>query len=156
MHRLTRYGTTRADLGELLADEPRYRLDQVWDALWRRRVPLDDATELPATLRARLDVALPLALTPVVEATAADEHTTKWRWSAGDGAQIETVLMRSPRRASVCISSQAGCAMGCTFCATGQAGFERHLDRGRDRRAGPAGPALLAAAGLERRVHGNG
>ena len=47
-----------------------------------------------------------------------------------DGAQVETVLMRIPTRATVCVSSQAGCAMGCTFCATGQAGFERHLDEG--------------------------
>ena len=57
--------------------------------------------------------------------------TTKWLWSAGDdGAQVETVLMRTESRATVCVSSQAGCAMACTFCATGQAGFERHLDAG--------------------------
>ena len=56
--------------------------------------------------------------------------TVKWLWRAADGAQVETVLMRYRDRATVCISSQAGCAMGCTFCATGQAGFERHLDVG--------------------------
>ena len=56
--------------------------------------------------------------------------TTKWLWRAADGAQVETVLMRYTERATVCVSSQAGCAMGCTFCATGQAGFERHLDSG--------------------------
>ena len=56
--------------------------------------------------------------------------TVKWLWRASDGAQIETVLMRYARRATVCISSQAGCAMACTFCATGQAGFERQLDAG--------------------------
>src|SRR5262245_31903991 len=56
--------------------------------------------------------------------------TVKWLWQAGDGAQVETVLMRYRDRATVCVSSQAGCAMGCTFCATGQAGFERHLDPG--------------------------
>ena len=54
----------------------------------------------------------------------------KWLWRATDGAQVETVLMRYRDRATVCVSSQAGCAMGCTFCATGQAGFERHLDAG--------------------------
>ena len=54
----------------------------------------------------------------------------KWLWRAADGAQVETVLMRYPQRATVCVSSQAGCAMGCTFCATGQAGFERHLTSG--------------------------
>ncbi len=73
--------------------------------------------------------------------------TTKWLWAAEGDSQIETVLMRSPRRASVCVSSQAGCAMGCTFCATGQAGFERHLDRGRDRRAGAPSAALRRPSG---------
>ncbi len=75
--------------------------------------------------------AFPLALEPVVESTGDDGQTVKWLWqSRVDGAQIETVLMRYPDRATVCVSSQAGCAMGCTFCATGQAGFERHLDAG--------------------------
>jgi 23S rRNA (adenine2503-C2)-methyltransferase len=124
---VSRYGVSREELATLLAGEPRYRVDQVFDALWRRRIPLEDATELPGALRDRLAEALPLALTPIIEATAADTMTTKWLWSAAGDSQIETVLMRSPRRASVCVSSQAGCAMACTFCATGQAGFERHL-----------------------------
>jgi 23S rRNA (adenine2503-C2)-methyltransferase len=127
---LTRYGATRAELADLLADEPRYRADQVWDALWRRRIPLEDATELPKGLRARLSERLPLSLTPVASAVAGDGLTSKWRFETGDGAEVETVLMRSPRRASVCVSSQAGCAMACPFCATGQAGFERHLAAG--------------------------
>ena len=60
----------------------------------------------------------------------ADEDTTaKWLWRAADGAQVETVLMQYTA-ATVCVSAQAGCAMGCTFCATGQAGFERHLSAG--------------------------
>jgi 23S rRNA (adenine2503-C2)-methyltransferase len=58
--------------------------------------------------------------------------TVKWLWASGpDGAAVETVLMQYPDgRATVCVSSQAGCAMACSFCATGQAGFERHLDAG--------------------------
>jgi 23S rRNA (adenine2503-C2)-methyltransferase len=130
VRRLTRYGATRADLADLLAEEPRYRADQVWDALWRRRIPLEDATELPKGLRARLAEQLPLALSPVASVVADDGLTSKWRYTTGDGAEIETVLMRSPRRASVCVSSQAGCAMACPFCATGQAGFERQLAAG--------------------------
>ena len=63
--------------------------------------------------------------------------TVKWLWSVAGGAQVETVLMRYRDRATVCISSQAGCAMGCTFCATGQAGFDRHLGVGEICRAGP-------------------
>ena len=127
MRPLTRYGAEPADLAALLAGEPRYRADQVRAALWQRRIPLGEATELPVALRARLSEALPLALTPLATVTTSDGLTAKWRFATSDGAQVETVLMRSAGRASVCVSSQAGCAMACPFCATGQAGFERHL-----------------------------
>jgi 23S rRNA (adenine2503-C2)-methyltransferase len=129
----TRYAATREEIGALLAagGEPGYRAAQVWDALYRRRTPLDDATALPKSLRSTLADALPLALDEHVVQTSSDALTTKWLWTAGDdAAQVETVLMRARRRATVCVSSQAGCAMACTFCATGQAGFERHLDAG--------------------------
>jgi 23S rRNA (adenine2503-C2)-methyltransferase len=129
----TRYGASRSEVEALLAEwgEPRCRAEQAWDALYRQQVALDDATALPRTLRAKLDDALPLALDVLVEQIAHDGMTSKWLWSCTrDHAQIETVLMRYPERATVCVSSQAGCAMGCTFCATGQAGFERHLDAG--------------------------
>jgi len=127
-----RYAATRDDLAELFSSwgEPRYRVAQLFDGLWVQRLPLDDITTLPKPLRAKLADALPEALTPVTQQTSVDGQTTKWLWRAHDGAQIETVLMVSPGRATVCVSSQAGCAMGCTFCATGQAGFERHLDAG--------------------------
>jgi 23S rRNA (adenine2503-C2)-methyltransferase len=128
---LSRYGATRTQIETLLEEwgEPTYRARQLWEALYPEARPLTEVTTLPRTLRARLDGALPLALDLVTEATASDDMTTKWLWACTrDGAQIETVLMRYPTRATVCVSSQAGCAMGCTFCATGQAGFERHLD----------------------------
>ncbi len=130
---MIRYGASHEAIAELLADagEPRYRVDQVWDALYRLRIPLDDATTLPAALRTQLATDLPLALDEQVRASSRDGLTTKWLWiTATDRAQVETVLMRTPKRATVCISSQAGCAMGCTFCATGQAGFERNLELG--------------------------
>jgi 23S rRNA (adenine2503-C2)-methyltransferase len=129
----SRYAVTRDHLDARLAEwgEPRYRADQVWDALYRQQADLEGATALPRALRERLAFTLPLALDPIVEQTAHDGLTTKWLWSCRrDHAQIETVLMRYPDRATVCVSSQAGCAMGCTFCATGQAGFDRHLDVG--------------------------
>jgi 23S rRNA (adenine2503-C2)-methyltransferase len=128
----TRYAATRDELAELFASwgEPRYRVTQLMDGLWTQRLPLDDVTTLPKPLREKLAEALPMALTPVTVQTSSDAQTTKWLWQAHDGAQVETVLMVSPGRATVCVSSQAGCAMGCTFCATGQAGFERHLDAG--------------------------
>src|SRR5690606_32111093 len=56
--------------------------------------------------------------------------TVKWLYALPDGARVETVLMHYRDRSTICVSSQAGCAMGCGFCATGQAGFERHLTTG--------------------------
>jgi len=56
--------------------------------------------------------------------------TSKWVWKLADGARIETVLMHYPGRSTVCVSTQAGCAMACGFCATGQAGFDRQLHVG--------------------------
>jgi 23S rRNA (adenine2503-C2)-methyltransferase len=57
-------------------------------------------------------------------------QTVKWLWELADGTRIETVLMHYPGRSTVCVSTQAGCAMACSFCATGQAGFDRHLTTG--------------------------
>ena len=85
----------------------------------------------PRALRERLAEALPLTLDLAGSSVSHDGMTVKWLWTCvSDGAQVETVLMRSPTRSTVCVSSQAGCAMACTFCATGQAGFERHLTVG--------------------------
>ena len=102
----TRYGATRAEVEALLTEwgEPRYRADQVWDALYRQQIALEDATALPRALRDRLAAALPLALDPLVEQTAHDGMTSKWLWSCTrDRDQIETVLMRYPERATVCV-----------------------------------------------------
>jgi 23S rRNA (adenine2503-C2)-methyltransferase len=129
---ISRYGASREQIDDLLAGggEPSYRAGQLWDGLYLRRLPLERCTDLPAALRARLAEQLPLALDLRIEQHSRDRATTKYLWAARDGAQVETVLMEYPTRATVCVSSQAGCAMGCTFCATGQAGFERHLDAG--------------------------
>lgn len=125
----SRYDISRDDLAALLAGEPAYRVRQVWDGLHRRFADPEAMTDLPRGLRERLAAALPAALTPVAESTSGDD-TVKWLWSLPDGARIETVLMRYADRATVCVSTQAGCAMACGFCATGQAGFERHLTAG--------------------------
>lgn len=124
-----RYGATRAELDALFASwgEPRYRAAQVWEGLWEQRRPLEAVTNLPADLRERLADALPLSLEVRAELDGDGGMTRKWLFTGHDGAQVETVLMRYPDRATVCVSSQAGCAMACSFCATGQAGFERHL-----------------------------
>jgi 23S rRNA (adenine2503-C2)-methyltransferase len=139
---LTRYGAGLDEIEDLLASwgEKGYRARQLWEGLYRRRTRLEDLTDLGKGLRARLAEALPQELSPCTTSTTDAGDTLKWLWSATAGApggpgvspgvEVETVLMRYPGRATVCVSSQAGCAMGCTFCATGQAGFERHLSAG--------------------------
>lgn len=86
-------------------------------------------TNLPAELRDRLDGSI-FPFDVEMEQSADDGRTRKWLFRAPDGAAIETVLMGYPKRSTLCISAQAGCALGCTFCATGQFGFERHLEPG--------------------------
>ena len=124
------YDLNRDQLTELLAGEPRFRADQVWRGLWDRGDLPAEMTALPKALRERLGEVLVPALHEVTRSVAADRQTTKWLWRLADGALVETVLMLYRDRATVCVSSQAGCAMGCSFCATGQAGFTRHLSTG--------------------------
>ena len=126
----TRYDLDRDALAELLAGEPRYRVDQVWDGLYRQLAAPADMTSVPKALRARLDDEAPPALEPVAESTDATGETVKWLFGLEGGARVETVLMHYADRTTVCVSSQAGCAMGCGFCATGQAGFQRQLSTG--------------------------
>jgi 23S rRNA (adenine2503-C2)-methyltransferase len=124
------YDVDRMGLAALLDDQPGYRVDQVWDGLHRLGRRPAEMTNLPRPLRERLDGALPSGLRLVTESVSEGGKTVKWLWALSDDARIETVLMRYPDRATVCVSSQAGCAMGCSFCATGQAGFARHLTAG--------------------------
>ena len=126
----TRYRIDRAALATILADAPRYRVDQVWKGLYEQGLPLDALTSLPRQLRDTLSSELPLALDATHESVSDDGDTVKLLWSLADGALIETVLMHYRDRTTVCVSTQAGCAMACTFCATGQAGYERSLDCG--------------------------
>jgi 23S rRNA (adenine2503-C2)-methyltransferase len=124
------YDLTREELAAILGDEPSYRVTQVWDGLHTRVQRPEDLTELPSALRATLAAVLPPALREVTRQSADEGETTKWLWALHDGAQVETVLMRYPDRVTVCVSTQAGCAMACQFCATGQAGFQRQLSQG--------------------------
>ncbi|NCG24756.1 MAG: 23S rRNA (adenine(2503)-C(2))-methyltransferase RlmN [Actinobacteria bacterium] len=125
-----RFDPTREEFAELLHGEPRYRLDQAWTGLHERGDKIDNLTNLPKALRQRIDEELPLGLTPEEESVSDDGETVKWLWRLHDGHQIETVLMHYDDRTTVCVSSQAGCAMACSFCATGQSGFDRHLSVG--------------------------
>jgi 23S rRNA (adenine2503-C2)-methyltransferase len=107
---------------------PGYRVGQILRRLWQAPVASwAEATELPLGLRAELDAAFPLPrLTAEVEQLSSD-GTRKYLWRLSDGEAIESVLIPSGNRRTLCISSQAGCALRCSFCATGRMGFRRNL-----------------------------
>jgi 23S rRNA (adenine2503-C2)-methyltransferase len=110
-------------------DEPAYRADQLSRHYFGRAVS-DPAemSDLPLELRERLGAALfPSLLTDVRTQECDRGATRKTLWRLHDGALVESVLMRYPRRVTMCVSTQAGCGMACPFCATGQAGLTRNL-----------------------------
>lgn len=125
------------DLTELTAliaawGEPPYRARQIWQGLYKNFWnSAAEFTHLPKSLREKMTAQLRFdALKPTVKLDSTDKQTRKTLFALGDGRQIEAVLMRYERRRTLCISTQAGCAMGCVFCATGQMGFKRHLTSG--------------------------
>jgi 23S rRNA (adenine2503-C2)-methyltransferase len=97
----------------------------------RLEVDPEQMTDLPKAVRSELvSGLLPTLLTPIVQRVADDGQTMKYAWRLHDGAIVESVLMRYPKRVTICISSQAGCGMNCPFCATGQAGLTRNMSAG--------------------------
>src|SRR6266849_7970413 len=108
--------------------EPPYRAKQVLPRLWQRPVRAwDEASELPAELRAALTAAFPPPRMTLVTRQRSTDGTEKYLWDLGDGEAIESVLIPEGKRRTLCISSQVGCALGCVFCATGRMGFRRNL-----------------------------
>lgn len=117
------------DLEDLLPGEPSFRADQLRHWLYQTPVlAVDEMTNIPASIREYITPLWPFTVEEEQEADGG--RTVKWLFRAPDGAAIESVLMGYRSRVTLCISSQVGCAMGCTFCATGQFGFERHLSAG--------------------------
>ena len=112
--------------------QPAYRALQVWQGLYQQlwQQPAE-FSNLPSALRNLLKENFQFSiLAPKVVQKSSDEETIKTLFTLEDGNSIETVLMRYDTRRTLCISTQAGCAMGCVFCATGQMGFKRHLTAG--------------------------
>lgn len=125
------YTLSREALTEQLRQwgQPRFRVDQIWEWLYSARVSDFEAmTNLPAALRERLASEFRLGSLQMVAEQVARDGTIKRLYQLDDGQLIESVLMEyDDDRRTACISTQAGCAMGCVFCATGQMGFSRHL-----------------------------
>jgi len=120
----------RALLDRTLANggEPSFRVSQVWEWVARGARSYEEMTNLPAALRERLAASVPLSTLKVVEEAKSDDGTVKTLFRTADGKPVEAVLMRyRDGRRSVCLSSQSGCPLTCTFCATGQMKFGRNL-----------------------------
>jgi 23S rRNA (adenine2503-C2)-methyltransferase len=110
------------------AGEPSYRAAQVWEWVARGARSYEEMTNLPAALRERLATEVPLSALTVAAEAKSDDGTVKTLFHTADGRPIEAVLMRYRNgRRSVCLSSQSGCPLTCTFCATGQMKFGRNL-----------------------------
>ena len=131
------FDLSRAELTALLGswDVSPVHAARLWSAVYNAGAPgmaaLAALPELPRRLRTRLETEFALALPPVAaERHSTDGFTRKYLLALGDGRRIETVLMRFTGRVTACVSSQAGCAMGCGFCATGRMGFQRQLTPG--------------------------
>ncbi|MBI5380506.1 MAG: 23S rRNA (adenine(2503)-C(2))-methyltransferase RlmN [Opitutae bacterium] len=150
-HRLHLYELPRAELTARLAEwnfSPVHAA-RLWNYLyWECADSLAAMPELPAKVRVRLEETFRLGGPALVrEAQSTDGFTRKLLLALDDGRVVETVLMRFTGRMTACVSSQAGCAMGCVFCATGQMGFQRHLT---------AGEIVGQAMQVQRRLRGQG
>src|SRR5215216_8131660 len=119
-------------------NEPAYRAKQIWQGLYQHFYDSPEQfTNLPKSLREELGPRFISPIKPKLNLDSSDGQTRKTLFELQDGQVIEAVLMRyDPNtftgrgRRTLCISTQAGCAMGCVFCATGQMGFKRHLTSG--------------------------
>ncbi len=128
------YDLSREGLVQLLGEwgySP-FHAERVWEALYRQQInTLADLGDLRPDLQQRLAAETTLSIPATQQMIESqDGYTRKFLLQLADGQTVETVLMRFKGRATVCISTQVGCAMGCVFCATGQMGFLRHLTAG--------------------------
>jgi 23S rRNA (adenine2503-C2)-methyltransferase len=115
--------TTLADAGE-----PDFRVRQIWEWTARGARSYEEMTNLPAALRERLEAEVPLSALALERDALARDGTEKALFTTADGRPVEAVLMRyRDGRRSLCLSSQSGCPLTCTFCATGKMKFGRNL-----------------------------
>jgi 23S rRNA (adenine2503-C2)-methyltransferase len=137
------------------AGEPGFRLSQIWEWTARGASSYDDMTNLPVALRKRLDDEVPFSSLAFERGARSRDGTEKALFTTGDGRPIEAVLMRyRDGRRSLCLSSQSGCPLTCTFCATGRMKFGRNLTASEIldqalhfRRGGPVDHAVFMGMG---------
>jgi 23S rRNA (adenine2503-C2)-methyltransferase len=120
-------GDELLDFVEAIGQRP-YRARQLMHWMHRRHVlDFDAMTDLSLALRTQLKSTASLTTPAVLGEDRSSDGTIKWLLDVGGGQAVETVMIPEPKRATLCISSQAGCALDCAFCATGQQGFNRNL-----------------------------
>lgn len=144
------WGLLPADWKEVCAEmkQPAFRAKQIWKWVQQRRVTSwDEMTDLPGAFRAELAGRFDLSAWTTDEFLEAGDGTRKLLLACRDGQHIESVIIPGRDRATVCVSTQAGCAFGCAFCATGQCGFERNLEAGEI-----VGQFMAACAASPRRI----
>ncbi len=126
------YDLDKEQFSDILKNYPKFRVSQMMHGVYSNFLFPQDILELPGSLRQELSAheSLLPSLRETTRSVSDKGLTVKYLFSLNDGRQIESVLMYGPKSVTVCISSQAGCAMSCQFCATGDAGFDRHLTIG--------------------------
>lgn len=129
----TLVGMSREEIAALVEEigEPRFRGRQIYDSVYRRRVlDLSAMTNLPKALRERLAAERPATRTSVRSLFTSTDGTRRYLLDLGDGEAVEAVFIPEPRRDTICISSQVGCAVGCTFCMTARMNVRRQMTAG--------------------------
>jgi 23S rRNA (adenine2503-C2)-methyltransferase len=163
-------GLSRAQLKALAQrlDEPAFRADQLFEGLYAKLwTRWSDFTNLPKALRERLSESVALGWPEITDSRSSGDGSTKHAFRLSDGKEVEGVHMPYANRTTLCLSSQVGCAMGCTFCATGQMGIIRNLTaaeivgqvvamlhrHGRPEREGEKAPLNLVFMGMGEPLH---
>ena len=123
------FNLSRDELSEAL--DPSFRSTQLYEAVYKHGIDdFDRITNLPKSLRATLKARWEIRTPPIHKTFEAEDGTRRHLIRLGDGEMIETVVIPDGDRKTICVSSQVGCGLACTFCLTGQLGFARHLTAG--------------------------
>jgi len=125
---------TLDELREIIKDfgAEQFRAKQIYEWVYKKfAFSFDEMSDLPKKLRDKLKTEVTFThLEPQIDLLSSDGWTRKILFGLPDKSQVETVLMGYEKRRTACISTQAGCGLGCTFCATGQAGLQRNITAG--------------------------
>jgi len=134
MKRTNVTGMTLEEMESLMESigQPKYRAAQLFNWIYKRAIlSFDEMTNFAKSLRQQLDNMADIGYISIEkQVTSTDEQTTKFLFKLKDGLCVESVFMIDGKRRTVCLSSQVGCALRCSFCATGKMGFQRNLSAG--------------------------